>query len=172
MLRVVADELIAPFIERRPELRGAAGGFKFARHGMKAKVCAANQHCRMVRLIGRSDFAIVGVVRGINPVINPQPQIRDARFGIHFGKAGVQHFARVRFAIAVVVFHIQNVGRTGDKQTAFPRQKAADFQDLIGKDRGLFILAVAVHIFEQANARTCRFAGRRIVRVIEHFRDI
>ena len=127
VLRVVADELIAPFIERRPELRRAARSFKFACHRMKTKVCAANQHRRMIRLIGRSDLAIVAVVRRVNPVVQAIPQIRDARFGIHFGEAGVQDFFRIGFAIAVVVFHPQNVRCAGDKQTAFPREQAADF---------------------------------------------
>ncbi|MCG3162052.1 MAG: hypothetical protein JMDDDDMK_03280 [Acidobacteria bacterium] len=135
---------------------------------MKAEIAAANLYRRTLRMILRRDLAGVGVVRRVNPVVQAVAQIGDSIFGIDLRKAGVENLARIRLTVAVRVFHPQNIGRACDQQAAFPRHDPADLQNLIGEDDRAFVFAVAVVVFEQPDARTRRFARRRIVGVIEH----
>src|SRR5262249_23645138 len=72
-------------------------------------------------------------------------------------------------AVAVGVFHEQDVRGAGDDQAALPRQNAAHFENLVGEDGAAVRLAVAVGIFEQHDAGAGGVAGRGVFGGVEPF---
>ena len=111
-------------------------------------------------------------VGGVYPVVDAEPQVRDAPFRVEFPETGVEHLPDVGLAVAIGVFHEENVGSAGDNQTALPGHQAADFEHLVGEDDAAVDFAVAVRIFEQPDAGARGLARRGIVRIVEHLGDV
>ena len=169
---VLRNEPVAPVVEAHAELRGPGCRLRQAAIRLEAEIGAAHQNGGPLGMVGRSDAAVRSIVGHINPVVDSQPRVGDARLRIHFRKSGVEHLAHVGFAVAIGVFEEQDVGGAGDDQPALPRHNAADFENVIREDRPLVGLTVAVGVLEQHDARTRRLALRRIVRIVQHLAHV
>ena len=76
----------------------------------------------------------------------------DAELGILFGEALPEDFAEVGLAVAVGVFQEEDMGGGGDDEAALPGEEAVGEEEVVGEECGVFVEAVAVSIFEGADA--------------------
>ncbi len=170
--RVLRQKPVAPVVERHAELRWPRGRLEIPFHRMKPEIGAAHHDRRQLRILRRGDGAVAPFVGRIDPVVHAQSQVRDPRLVIHSRKTGINHLARIGLAVAVVVLHVKNVRRAGDQQSAFPRHQPAYRQNLIGENRVLFELAVAVGVFQHPYARARRLALGRVVGIVAHLSHV
>src|SRR5215467_4406376 len=98
---VLRDEPVAPIIKRRSKLSRPAGRFGDSPVWTKSEVRAAYQNRSAVWVIWCGDTAIRSSIRGIDPIIDRQSRVGDARFGIDFGKPGIEHLSFVGDSIAI-----------------------------------------------------------------------
>ena len=170
--RVLRDEAVIEVVQGGAELRRAGCRFGPSADGVEAEIRAAHQDGLHLGMAGRSNAAVGAVVGAVDPVIDAEPRIGDASLLVHLREAGVKHLAYVGLSVAVGVFEKQDVGRAGDDQPALPRHEPADGEDVVGEDGAAPCLAVAVEVFEHADARTGGLSGRRVLGIVHHFGDV
>ncbi len=170
--RVLRNKALAEIVDRRTELSGARCSFRLPADRVEPKIGASNQHRRHLGMLRRCDAPVVAGIRAVDPVVRAQTRICDPRLVIRLCETGIEHLLNVGLAVAVRVFHVQDVRRAGHNQAALPGHDPADRQNVIGKHGGAVDLAVSIRVFEQPDARAGGLAGRRVLGIIHHLRDI
>jgi hypothetical protein len=90
--------------------------------------------------------------------------------GVIAGEPGEHHFARVGLAVAVGVFEVEQIGCGGHEDPAIPAEEAGGPGEIVGIDGAAVEAAVAVGVFEQADATEVGL-GVAEFGVIDHFDD-
>ena len=166
---VLRDEAVVEVVQGGAELRRSGSRFGPSADRVEPEIRAAYQDGLHFGVAGRRDAAVGAGVGAIDPVIHAEPRVGNAGLLVHFRKAGVKHLAQIGLSVAVGVFQKQDVRRAGDDQPALPRHESADRQDVFGEDGTAPRLAIAIEVFEHADARAGRLSGRGVVGIVEHF---
>src|SRR6478609_3842826 len=72
---------------------------------------------------------------------------------VELGETGVPGFVDVGFVVAIGVFHVGDFAGHRDEDAALPGLHAGDERKVIGENGGGFVVAVAVLIAEDGDAR-------------------
>ena len=86
-------------------------------------------------------------------------------------EAGEEFFYDVRFAVAVGVFGVKQIGRGGDEDALSPDGDAERLGDFVEKDGAGFERAVAVAVFEEADASDGRALFAVLAAVVARLGD-
>src|SRR6266568_7649824 len=142
----VADESIAPVIERIAPLAAARDGGKLAGSGIEAEVAAAQIHGRHVGMLEGFDGAAGVGSSAIDAIVQAPVQVVGDLISVAV-KAGENFLAYVGLAVAIGIFEIEDVRGGNDKDAAVPAGDAGGPGDVVGEDGGFFVEAVTVEVF-------------------------
>src|SRR5688572_2429463 len=124
-MSLVAEEPIAPVIERHSELPGAGLKFEAVSLRCEAEVAPSHDHGRRSRVVARADLAAIAAGRRINAMIEREQQaVHKLLLSVH-AKTGEDLFANIRAPVAVRVFQIPDVRSRGHIHAALPRLNPA-----------------------------------------------
>ena len=133
-LRFVAHEAVSPIVERIAELLRSGDRLEFAGDRIEAEVVVIDRNRLGVGAVAGADLAAVPGRRTIDLVIESPLQIVQHRLLIRGAEAGKDLSLDVGFVVAVGVFQVPDVGRSGDERAPLSTRDAARPQEMIGED--------------------------------------
>src|SRR6185503_18278149 len=114
----IADEAVAPVVERAAETRAAGLEFERVRDGIEGEIVAGEGNGFRVRLIDAVERTAVGAAGDVEAVVEAPDGIVEDGLDVELLEAGIDFLADVGDAVAISVLEIPEVGRGGDEDAA------------------------------------------------------
>src|SRR5262245_33975448 len=171
VMAIVANEALAPVVERVAVLAHAGDGFVVAIERVEAKIHAAELDGVVIPVAGPFDSAAAQAVGDVDKPVETEDWIADAELWILGGEAFVEDVALISFAVAVGVAQMDDVRRRCDDDAVFPVQESVGEQQVVREDVAGFKEAIAILVFEDFDASAGRLTLGGAVGIIAHLDD-